>query len=153
MASLLLLFFLAWPSSSSMPNCQYFGLETGPLIPMSTCLKWNTASYSYECHGFAQIRLHWFPDSDRCQGLEEISENAIYPIVQNCGGGICDHVTIRQYERGDNDQENECYKNETEGFIEYAFVTDCWDSIVMPSKSWYCHSFLSLYIWIQITCR
>eukprot|EP01084_Bolivina_argentea_P240719 404292_1 len=127
-------------TASSINNCKYFGTVTGPLIPLDVCTKWQTksniGSYLYACDAFGGIYLHWFPQSEACSGIEEISVNPIFPAVHHCGGGICNHVTMRKYSRTQFQEPNMSHKNDSQTFIEYAFVTDCWDSILMPSKSW-----------------
>ena len=157
MVGLVGIIFLSLMSDRSygINNCKYFGGETGPLIPIDVCTKWNsienTGSYLYKCDEFNQIYLHYFANNDNCQGSqEEISANPIWPFVQNCGGGICNHVIIREYSFTEI-RENMCYKNESRNdFIEYSFVTSCWDSTFVPHTSWYhiysIHNFIHIFI-------
>ena len=132
---------------NSINDCKYFGAETGPLLPLDVCTKWDTeyvsGSYSYHCDGFDDVFMYWW-DNDDCSGMATAtSEYAVAPVVVNCGGGICDHVIVREYQFTEI-RENMCYRNESENaFFEYAFVTDCWDSVVFPDVSWYDNIYLS----------
>lgn len=149
---------LSFVGINSMNNCRYFGTETGPLIPIDVCMKWDAAgavgAYSYECDGLGEVYLNAW-DNDDCSGTASAtSQGAIIPDVLNCGGGVCNHVIIREYAFTET-RENMCYKNESYNpYFEYAFVTDCWDSEYVPDRSWYVviiyiYAFIAYYIYIH----
>jgi len=146
--------------ANSINDCQYFGTATGPLIPIDVCMKWDTAeltgAYSYECDGLGAVYMNAW-DNDDCSGPSTAtSEGAIIPEILNCGGGVCNHVIIREYQFTEIRQDM-CYKNESYNpYFEYAFVTDCWDSVVVPDRSWSvdCTSnSMSLKFWDDNSCN
>jgi len=147
-------------TSTSINDCRYFGRETGPLIPIDVCMKWDTpeavGAYSYQCDGLGVYLNVW--DNDDCSGeASATSEGTLIPEILNCGGGVCNHIIIREYEHTYKPRENMCYKNESYNpYFEYAFVEDCWDSEVVPDRSWSMRctaNTMSLKFWDEHSCN